>query len=348
MATALRFGGTRPMLRRLFWILEQLKRGRRITATVIASELEVTVRTAYRDVDHLRDVFRAPIDFDSVAQSYVLREPSFALPVLTLSRGELLAFAFAEQAVRQYRGTPYAAELEHAVRRLQALLPDEVHVDGASLEGLISLELGPVAVPDPDVFACVVDALVQRRRLRMTYTTASRGATESRTIEPYRVYNARGDWYVAAFDDRRRAVRDFALHRIRAPELLKTPFEPPEGFDFEAYKAAALGVEKGGRATQVAIRFSPLQARWIREKRWHASARIQEELGGGCVLRMRVAGLDEVRRWVMQFGAEAEVLAPRALRDAVAQSLEAAAEIYRGRRAAAGARRVRARGAVRR
>jgi hypothetical protein len=49
------------------------------------------------------------------------------------------------------------------------------------------------------------------------------------------------------------------------------------------------------------------------------------------VLRLRVGGLGEVQRWVMQFGAEAEVLSPAVLRRAVAAQLESALSAYRAR-----------------
>jgi predicted DNA-binding transcriptional regulator YafY len=75
----------------------------------------------------------------------------------------------------------------------------------------------------------------------------------------------------------------------------------------------------------VAVRFAPRQARWIRERKWHRSARIQEKLDGALTLRLRVAETSELKRWVLQFGSEAEVLAPASLRRAVADELEAAA-----------------------
>jgi predicted DNA-binding transcriptional regulator YafY len=106
-------------------------------------------------------------------------------------------------------------------------------------------------------------------------------------------------------------------------------YEIPRGFDFKKYTAESFGIEKGTRVAEVVIRFGPRQAPWIRERKWHRSARIQEEIGGGLVLRLRVAETSELRRWVLQFGSEAEVLAPASLRRAVADELRAAAAPYR-------------------
>jgi predicted DNA-binding transcriptional regulator YafY len=54
----------------------------------------------------------------------------------------------------------------------------------------------------------------------------------------------------------------------------------------------------------------------------------QEELDGGLVLRLRVAETSELRRWILQFGSQAEVLAPASLRRAVAEEVKAAAAAY--------------------
>ena len=143
------------------------------------------------------------------------------------------------------------------------------------------------------------------------------------------MFDRRGDWYVAGWDERRQTVRDFALHRIRRVTLTTDGYEIPRDLDVKQYLGAAFAIEKGGQPIDVAIRFAPRQARWIRERKWHRTARIEERLDGGCVLRLRVAGLREVQRWVMQFGAEAEVLRPATLRRRVAADLQAALGSYR-------------------
>ena len=51
--------------------------------------------------------------------------------------------------------------------------------------------------------------------------------------------------------------------------------------------ADAFGVQKGGKPVSVSIRFAPRQARWIRERRWHKTARVQEQTGGGLVLHLK-------------------------------------------------------------
>jgi predicted DNA-binding transcriptional regulator YafY len=265
------------------WTLSRLRAGARLTATELARQFEISVRTAYRDLDFLRDEWRVPLEFDRERGSFRLTEPTALVTPITLSRGEVVAVFFAERVLREYRGTPFEADLSSAFRKIQELLPEEVSVSPETLEAALSLDVGPVHTPD---------------------------------------------WYVAAFDERRQAVRDFAMHRIRRITLTTAGYEISTDFSFTRYAADAFGIEKGGRPVEVAIRFSPPQSRWIRERRWHPTARVQQQLDGGCVLRLRVAGLGEVRRWVLQFGACAEVLSPARLRAEVQSELASALRRY--------------------
>jgi predicted DNA-binding transcriptional regulator YafY len=307
----------------------RLKAGRSLKATDLAEEFEVTVRTAYRDIDFLRDEWRVPIEYDRAAATYCLTEPVTSLPALTLSQGELLALFFAEKVLRQYRGTPYEADLTAAFRKMEELLPEQVRVSAESLDSYLSLDLGPLYTPDAGIFHDVVTAQRLRRRAHIRYRSLSSGRTANRTIHPYHVFNLKGDWYVAAWDEKRREVRDFALHRIRRVTLTTGGYEIPKSFDFQKYSASALAIEKGARPVEVEIRFGPRQARWIRERKWHRSARIQERMDGRLVLRLKVAETSELRRWILQFGAEAEVLKPASLRKRLASELAQAQKLYR-------------------
>ena len=327
-AAAPRRISTLPQLRRLLWAVGRLRSGRPLKATDLASEFEVNVRTAYRDLDFLRDDWRVPLEFDRPKGTYRLTEPTVTLPLVTLSEGELVALYFAEKVLAQYRGTPFEADLASAFRKIQNLLPAEVRVSPTRLDDLLSLDPGPLHAPDVGIFREVLAAIRLRRKLLVRYRSLSGNRTAERTLHPYHVFNHRGDWYLAGWDEARRQIRIFALHRIRRTTLTTGGYEIPDGFRFEEYMADAFAVQKGGKPVAVSIRFAPRQARWIRERRWHKTARVQEQLDGGLILHLRVAETSEIRRWVQQFGSEAEVLAPGSLREAVARDLRASLALY--------------------
>ena len=73
---------TLPQLRRLLWAVGRLRSGGPLKATDLAREFEVNVRTAYRDLDFLRDEWRVPLEFDRALGTYRLTEPTVALPLV--------------------------------------------------------------------------------------------------------------------------------------------------------------------------------------------------------------------------------------------------------------------------
>ncbi|MDI6756218.1 MAG: WYL domain-containing protein [Thermodesulfobacteriota bacterium] len=64
----------------------------------------------------------------------------------------------------------------------------------------------------------------------------------------------------------------------------------------------------------VKVRISPDWARWVGEKIWHESQKVTKLPDGGLEITFRVAGLDEIRRWVLSFGPECQVLEPDILK----------------------------------
>jgi predicted DNA-binding transcriptional regulator YafY len=142
---------TRPPLRRLLWALHRLKSGKPLRATDLAREFEVAVRTAYRDLDFLRDEWRVPLEYDHHQGTYLLTEPVASLPLVSLSQGELLAIYFAEKVLHQC-GTPFEPDLASAFAKMQELLPEEVKVSPESLDAHLSLDLGALYTPNAATF----------------------------------------------------------------------------------------------------------------------------------------------------------------------------------------------------
>ena len=72
-------------------------------------------------------------------------------------------------------------------------------------------------------------------------------------------------------------------------------------------------------------------AGWIGEKIWHESKKARKNGDGSLDLTFRVAGLDEIMRWVLSFGSEAMVLEPKRLIENVQKDLLTTLESYKGR-----------------
>jgi predicted DNA-binding transcriptional regulator YafY len=61
---------------------------------------------------------------------------------------------------------------------------------------------------------------------------------------------------------------------------------------------------------------------------WHRSQRLTELPDGGLELTVTVAGIVEIRPWILSWGDGVEVLEPESLRVSVAEAVRAAAAQY--------------------
>ena len=69
----------------------------------------------------------------------------------------------------------------------------------------------------------------------------------------------------------------------------------------------------------VRVRFQPFAAQLVRERIWHHSQRIKELRDGGLELQLQLGSLEEIERWILSWGDQAEVLEPARLRQRLAE-----------------------------
>jgi len=112
----------------------------------------------------------------------------------------------------------------------------------------------------------------------------------------------------------KKALRILAVDRIQRISVTDEVFEEPTDFDPEAVLGHTFDLTLGDPVTAV-IHFSPSAARRVRNRRWSATQEIEEHDDGSLTLTIETSGRDDVVRWVLSFGSEAELLEPVELRD---------------------------------
>jgi proteasome accessory factor B len=135
--------------------------------------------------------------------------------------------------------------------------------------------------------------------------------------------------YVIGYDEERGARRTYKVERIESVALTPDTFEPPDESVAREMRAA-WDVVSDDTPVEVVIRFDPSVAQRVHETRWHPSQVEELEDDGSLIWRARIAGLLEVRSWILGWGADAEVLEPAELRAWVAEQHAAAAALHAG------------------
>jgi predicted DNA-binding transcriptional regulator YafY len=146
------------------------------------------------------------------------------------------------------------------------------------------------------------------------------GKSTTRVVDPYGFIVSGGRIYCVAYDQGRRDKRVFAVDNVTEARALVSTFVKPTDFDVEAYAAASIsGVMHGGDLSSVRVRFAPRVAKAAIAARVVAERQISRQSDGAVEIDYRVADVDELVRWVLGWGSQAEIVDPRPARDRIAQ-----------------------------
>jgi predicted DNA-binding transcriptional regulator YafY len=299
--------------------------------TELAREMECSERTIWRDLQELeaagfllsgqKEEGRSRIGFAAGYQSQ--------LPV-PLSYSELI-FLYLSQGYLQFlQGTPLqepcgsffariqtglSAPMIQFLKEVEAAIPPQRPRTQADLAGNALIEQ-------------ISQAIMDRQTLEIDYHSASRGKVTCRKVDPYRLWYQGSFLHLIAYCHLRQKVLLFIMDRIRAARPTSETFALPERFLFEEYVKESFGQRIQGEVVRVQILFSPNQARWVGERIWHPSQKMQYQLDGSLLMSLEVGDTLELKRWILGFGQEAEVLEPKELRQAIRKEAEALLDKY--------------------
>lgn len=290
---------------RLFRILYLLLARGHMTAPVLARLLEVSVRTIYRDIDAL-----------SAAGIPVYTEPGRDGGVGLLDRQLLDRAFFSEEEKQALLGALQSMSLtgEDAEQSLLTKLAALFQMPADSWYEIDFSRWGGRTAQDV-WFEEIKRAILTRSALRITYAAIDRPAS-TRVVWPQKLLYRSMAWYLRAWCTEKQAFRTFKLQRILGLERLAQHFDPlPPWKDGQTPPAPP--------AQTVRLRFPPHLV-------WRACDdfppdRIMRLESGGCIVEAQTPDAAAVG-YVLSFGAGVEVLAPPALRTAVAA---AAKEIWK-------------------
>ncbi|MEJ2640444.1 MAG: transcriptional regulator [Desulfosarcinaceae bacterium] len=295
--------------------------GRSVAA--LAVDLDCHPRTVYRDLEAL-EAAGFPVYTEKKGGKnywYILDAAKQHIPV-PFSQPELIALYFSRHLLQAGKDSIYADALESLFRKVKTTLAPRYGTYLEQFEESLAVAPRPAkSTPAPDpLFEKISAAIVSRHKLEIEYYAMSRRRRSRRRVAPYKLLFSEETFYLIGYCDQRRAVRTFSLDRIEECRTTDVAFEAPDKATLSRMIENSFGIFQG-EPQQVKIRFSAAVAGYIEEKIWHHSQATDRLADGGLMFTARVAGLEEIRHWVLRWGAEAEVLEPASLRDRVAQDV---------------------------
>jgi predicted DNA-binding transcriptional regulator YafY len=208
---------------RLVAALLLLQRRGRVTATELARELEVSVATARRDFEAL-----------SAAGIPVYPQPGRGggWSLVGGARTDLSGLSAAEAQALFLLVGPAAVsdEAKGALRKLVQALPQTFRADAEAAASATVIDPAGWGERDrghPPLVDRLQAAVIRRRKVRLTYTSAARARSE-RLVDPWGLVAKDEIWYLIAGTDR--GQRTFRVDRIIQAEQTDQPASRPDGF----------------------------------------------------------------------------------------------------------------------
>ena len=318
---------------RLVSILLLLQTRGRMTAAQLAGELEVSVRTIYRDVESLHTA-GIPLYGDAGHRGGYQLVDGYRTRLTGLSTDEAKALSLSGlpgPAAELGLGSVLAA----AQLKIRAALPPALADQVGQVQSRFHLDVSTwYGVSDEVPFLpAVADAVWRGRALHVRYRRWKEPTDVDRRLEPYGVVLKGGRWYLVAGPG---SPRTYRVDQILDLAGLEDEFVIPAGFDlagyWERYKEDFLGRLYQSEAT---VRLSPTALGGLSGPEAAAVARTGSvEPGGWTRAVLPVESAEIALRQFLALGPEIEVLGPPELRSRLTALIRDTVALYAPRSAA--------------
>jgi len=321
---------TRFQMQRLFRIVAEIQKGEYPNCTTLAriQDIEMNRRTILRDLEFLRDRLLAPLEYDAARNGYYFSGDYHLMPPLDLKDEDFLTLYFLQQCLAPYEETEIGSHMKKSFERMFGLLTGTQ--TWKKWDAAIAFRGEPKTVAAGEqlkTFEVLFSAINAKQVVRFEYHGRGKKASK-REVEPCLVVMNKGRWYLYAVDRKAKALRTFALSRIRKigntrKEFDRAPLTPEELFQ----NSFGVVVEER-EPMEVVIDFTPQAADLIRESVWHPTQKLEPLPGGGVRFSLQLTSFYEIKPWILSWGHYARVVQPPELVEEIQSAITAAAETY--------------------
>ncbi len=293
--------------RRLKLMLMIQQKGSRKTVDEFAEYFGVSRRTIFRDFNALGEI-NVPITWDKYAGYGVM--PGFKIPPLMFSTQELATIIVGLNFVKSQVDQQMVDDAKGVEVKIKNVLPDE-------LKNLMS-SLQEKTIVDPyqkfgarkrkgGNWYLLSSAISQKKRVQFVYSS-EKTKRQIRKIDPYILVFYEDHWNVIGFSHLRGEVRNFVLDRTSEVEILDENFAIPEKMSIEGLIFRS---NESYRDIIIEVGVSALSAL---EGNIPAKIFKKSEINPKLIkVYFKFDNLDFINKWLLQFGKDVNVVAPKEL-----------------------------------
>jgi len=305
---------------RVVQLLTTLQSGENYAVGDLAKMFGTSRRTIFRDLKELQTI-GVPYHYNAKTGSYAI-DPEFFLPPIDLNLQEALGLLLLVHKASGQVQLPFKNSALLAALKIENNLPPKIRQYCNTTLQNISTRVNPQAPMNllDKTFAQLQKAIVKKNKVSMRYHSLFEGQIIDVELCPYHLMYNRRAWYVLGFTDLHKSVRTFKLNRIKELKSTEKCFVGGESFDLYDFLGRAWAIIPEGRIYNIKLRFLPMVANNVTEVQWHSTQKVTRNSDGSATIEFRVDGLKEITWWILGYGDQVQVLAPKALRNKVLET----------------------------
>lgn len=298
---------------RLLYILNLLRSRKNLNASRLAVECEVTERSIYRDIISLSEA-NVPIYYDN---GYKLASDNF-LPPLNFDLEEYSCLHLALGSSPLKLSSKHKVILKRIRAKVDAGMPDRIRKKRLYTQTPIHIHISTTQEEKKAerFYSVIEEAITSNSCLEMEYESLESGKS-SRIVEPHFIIFRARAFYFVGYCRTRKSFRTFRMDRVKRIKPTSELFNPRSDVRPGDYFKGSWEFSKG-EPVQIKVRFTGAGARLVSGGRHHPSETIEQIDDRTVIYCVTVNGLDEIMRWILGFGNQAEVLEPEELRQKLA------------------------------
>ena len=257
---------------------------------------------------------------------FAVKELKFLPTCFTPS--EALALVLAASMATERIGMPPTEAMRSALQKIDILLSEQVDAMIKKMRKRVSVGVNLIRECSSDILDDISRAISSHNPIEITYHVIARNEVTKRRVDPYGLTFRFGTWYIIGYCHLRNEVRTFGVDRIRNLRVLNDHFKYPKDFDLEDYLKRGWSLQADAQPEEIVLRFDKQIAPWISGCKFHPHQKITIQPDGAALFEVTVAGVDEIKHWILSYGDKVEVLKPDNLRSSVAATCRNMARTY--------------------
>ncbi|MCA1810375.1 MAG: hypothetical protein LC725_13170, partial [Lentisphaerae bacterium] len=182
----------KPQFWRLVELDRQIRSGQYPNCLTFSNKWEVSQKTIQRDIDYLKFILNAPIEYDRLKKGYYYTDTSWFLPSLNMSEGDMLTMLLASRAMEQYRGTPVAGRLERIFSKIADLVPDRLSIKPELIFTQFSFSAPPAKPIEEIIWIEMVRGMQSQLKVKIHYKSFEPKPVRTWLFAPYHIANLQG------------------------------------------------------------------------------------------------------------------------------------------------------------